>query len=308
MNNNKILTNKYMVIFLAFICCILWGSAFPVLKISYSEMNLNSNDIWEKVVFAGIRFLGSSIILFTYLIFNKKGINNLKIKDRNILFELFLLGLLQTTIQYFFFYNGLANTSGMKGAILQSSSTFITVILAHFIYNNDKINFNKIIGLLTGILGIIFSNWGKDFSFDFNFFGEGFLIFAGIISSFGTFLAKRLSKNIHPFLVSAWQMFMGSILMIIIGVFHMKKPLEFTTLSLTLLIYSSFLSAIAFGLWYSLLKYNKAGEVSIYRFMIPVSGSILSVLFIPDEKFSIQILFALFMVAIGIFAVNYKKK
>jgi len=74
-----------------------------------------------------------------------------------------------------------------------------------------------------------------------------------------------------------------------------------------LLFYAAFLSAAAFSMWYSVLKYNKAGEISVYRFMIPVSGAFLSALFIPGEKLSLFMLAALVLVAAGIVVVNYRK-
>lgn len=304
MEKKHILENKYIIFLIALLSSVLWGSAFPTLKISYQELNLVSDDIWSKVLFAGFRFFGSSILLFIFLFFKKEKIT-LKF---NLIYKLIILGLLQTTLQYFFFYNGLANTSGMKAAILQSSSTFFVVLLAHFIYKNDKINNRKIIGLVTGFLGIILANWGSGFNLNISLEGEGFLLIAGFVASFGTILAKHLTVNLNPFLITAIQMFFGSIILISIGSLKVGLfSLEFNTLSLILLLYSSFLSAVAFSLWYSLLKYNKAGEVTIYRFMIPVFGSILSSVFIPGEKLNIQIFFALVMVAIGIISVNYKK-
>ncbi|MDK2945647.1 DMT family transporter [Geotoga petraea] len=305
MGEKHILENKYIIFFVALLACVLWGSAFPTLKVSFQELNLSNNDIWSKVLFAGFRFFGSSILLFIFLLFRKE---KMRIK-LNPLYKIFILGLLQTTLQYFFFYNGLANTSGMKAAILQSSSTFFVVILAHFIYNDDKINNRKIIGLTTGFLGIILANWGSGFNLDFSFNGEGFLLIAGLVASFGTILAKYLTINLNPFLITAIQMLFGSTILIVIGSFKVGFfSLDFNLLSFSLLIYSSLLSAVAFSLWYSLLKYNKAGEVTIYRFMIPISGSVLSSIFIPGEKLNIQILFALLMVAIGIISINYRKR
>ncbi len=67
-----------------------------------------------------------------------------------------------------------------------------------------------------------------------------------------------------------------------------------------------FLSALAFALWYSILKYNKAGEISIYKFLVPVSGALLSAMFIPGEKLNEFILAALALVAVGIVAINYR--
>lgn len=306
MDKSELLKNKVAVTIIAIFCSILWGSAFPVLKISYEELNILANDIYSKILFAGIRFFIASILIFIALILFLK--IPIKIKKENIV-SLLILGLLQTSLQYFFFYNGLAYTSGIKGSILASSGTFFVVILAHFIYHDDKINFKKTVGLIFGFLGIVLVNWGKGgFNLNFSFRGEGFLIIAGFVSAFGTILAKKLSKDIHPFIVTAWQMFLGALVLLIIGFSGSKEMLDFNPVSLGLLLYSAFLSATAFSLWYALLKYNRAGEITMFKFVIPVTGSFLSVLLLPGEKFTIYMFGALVLVAAGIVFVNYKRK
>ncbi len=304
MNTKKYLTQKHYVILIALICSILWGSAFPVLKISYSELKISPSNLNAKVVLAGMRFLIAGLILFILTpIFMKRSI---KI-NKNELKNLSLLGLVQTALQYFFFYNGLGKTSGMKGAILSSIGNFFVVIMAHFIYSNDKINKRKTIGLISGFAGIIVVNMGgSNFNLDFSFTGEGFLIISSIMGAFAIIIAKELSKDIHPFIASAWQLFIGSLILLAAGSYNLQpNSFNFTFKGWVLLIYSSLISAIAFSLWYALLKYNKAGEITIYRFVIPISGALLSAIFIPGEKFSINLLFGLLLVVIGIFSINY---
>lgn len=303
MDTKKYLTDKRYVIAIAVFCSILWGSAFPVLKISYEKLNIAAEDMGAKIVFAGMRFFLASVILFIILILFMK--HSVKVNKHQIS-KLLLLGLLQTTFQYFFFYNGMAFTSGMKGSILNSIGNFFTVILAHLIYKDDGINRGKIIGLITGFGGIILANWGQSFSLEFSFRGEGFLIISAIFGAFATIVAKEISKGVHPFVVTAWQMLMGSILLFIFGLPGFKEnSITFSNVGWALLIYQAFLSAVAFALWYSILKYNKAGEISLYKFIIPVSGSILSVLLIPQEKFTFYIFSALILVVLGIISLNY---
>lgn len=306
MNKRELLTNKISVVIIALFCSILWGSAFPVLKISYDKLNILPEDIYSKILFAGMRFFIASTLIFIVVIFFLK----ISIKvDKKLILSLLVLGLLQTSLQYFFFYNGLAYTTGIKGAILASSGTFFVVILAHYIYHDDKMNFKKAVGLISGFLGIFLVNWGKGgLNLSFTFRGEGFLIIAGLVSAFGTIIAKKLSKEIHPFIVTAWQMLLGSIVLLVVGFSGTEEMLKFSPLTSGLLIYASFLSATAFSLWYALLKYNRAGEITLYKFMIPVSGSFLSALLIPKENFTIYMFSALVLVASGIVFVNYKRK
>ncbi|MNJ69701.1 EamA-like transporter family protein [compost metagenome] len=74
-----------------------------------------------------------------------------------------------------------------------------------------------------------------------------------------------------------------------------------STLNLT---YLALLSSVAFCLWNLLLKYNKVGSVSVYNFLIPVFGALLSAIFLGETIFEIKNLFALVFVSIGIYLVN----
>lgn len=258
------------------------------------------------IVLAGIRFLIASVIIFALIIVGIRQSPKVKI---SMLPQLILLGLLQISLMYFFFYNGLAHTSGMKGAVLSSAGIFFVVVLAHFVYVDDRLGWRKILGLIAGFAGIILINSGKNFTFDFSWQGEGFLIISGLVSAFGTILAKKISKEIHPFVLTAWQMLLGSLILIAVGLPSLQpQAMVFTNKALLLLLYSAFLSATAFSLWYAILKYNKAGEISVYKFMTPVSGTMLSTLFIPGERLTFNMFIALALVALGVIIVNYQRK
>ncbi|MDQ7094498.1 DMT family transporter [Desulfosporosinus sp. PR] len=300
------LQRKYLVIPIALFCAILWGSAFPVLKISYEELRIAADDQSAIIVLAGMRFLLAGLLLFMLLVL---GVRRSPKVSWKVFGQLFLLGLLQISLQYYFFYNGLAHTSGMKGAILSSASIFFVVILAHFVYTDDRLDWRKIIGLIAGFAGIVVINSGQNFTLDFSWQGEGYMILSGLANALGTIWAKGISKKIHPFVMTAWQMLLGSLLLIAVGLPGLRPgTMIFTHKALLLLVYSGFLSATAFSLWYAILKYNKAGEISVYKFMTPVSGAFLAVLFIPGESLTRNMFIALVLVAIGVIVVNYQAR
>ncbi len=303
---SKILKNKYGVAGIALLCSVLWGSAFPVLKVTYGEMAFTPEDYGARIILAAIRFMLAGLVLLIVVWFGMGGTIRV---ERRFWPSIVILGILQISLQYFFFYNGLAKTTGMKGAILQSSSVFFVVLLAHLFYKNDKLNWKKAFGLITGFVGIILVNWGQEVNLSFSFTGEGFLILAGATSAAATIIAKNLTRDINAFLLTGWQMVIGAALLFVVGFWDRGTiVLDFTPLAGGLLVYSVFLSATAFSLWYALLKYNKAGEIAVYRFMIPVSGALLSAVFIPGEEFNKTVIQALLLVAIGIFAVNYSSR
>ena len=74
MNNKENFLQKNIVVaVLAMICCFLWGSAFPCIKIGYSLFNIDGADVSSQILFAGARFTLAGIltIFFTSLISKK---------------------------------------------------------------------------------------------------------------------------------------------------------------------------------------------------------------------------------------------
>src|SRR6056297_670179 len=300
----NIFKNKYSVAILAIIACILWGSAFPSLKVSYSLLELENSGPFIKMLFASYRFMLASIMLILFIII-KSGFKRLKLKRKNY-FHLILLGLIQTCGQYAFFYNGLANTTGVKASILITSGIFFTVIASHFIYKDDKLNKIKSFGLLLGIIGVILINVSRgNVNFVFNLNGEGLIIMTGVMSTIAILYVKYLSKEIDIMIITSYQMFFGSFTLFLISLSGADlTSVNFDFKSGLLLIYLAFISAAAFALWYTLIKFNKVGYITIYKFIVPVSGVFLSAFFIITETINLNAFIALILVSLGIITIN----
>lgn len=294
---------------IAIFCNILWGSAFPALKITYKEMGIVGSDLASNLTFISIRFFLAGLILLIIGLITKAPLLKVSKKQWGIIF---ILGICNTTIQYFFFNIGVNNTSGIKGSILGQIGIFFSVILAHFIYKNDKLTYRKVLGLLFGFLGLIVVNLNanSDNLFSFTLLGEGFMIFSGLSSAIAMFIAKKIGKELPALIYTTWQMLIGSILLAVIGVGMGGNPLSlhFTPISISLLFYLALLSSVAFLLWYTILQYRKIGEIALFKFVVPLSGTILTALFVPGEKLLPIHIVGLTLVSIGIIIVNTSKK
>lgn len=287
----------------------LWGTAFPVLKIVYKEMGIASNDFAQNITFISIRFFLAGIIVFLFALLKKEKVFALTRKQWRLII---LLGIFNTTIQYFFFNIGVNNTPGIKASILGQVGIFFSVILAHFVYKNDKLTLKKLLGLLLGFTGLIVVNLGKSSEglFAFTLTGEGFMILSGLTSAMSMFIAKKVGKDLPATVYTGWQMIIGSLLLFLLGIGSGGNPtqLHFTPVSTALLVYLALLSSVAFVLWYMILQYRKIGEISIYKFVVPISGSLLTALFIPGEKLLPIHIIGLTLVSLGIIIVNRKPK
>ncbi|MGB5156776.1 DMT family transporter [Desulfobacterium sp. N47] len=305
MDKNKILTWPPAVMLIAFVCAMLWGSAFPLLKIGFSILNIENNT-GGKLFFAAYRFLSAGIILFLVLLLCKKQLILPAGKDY---LTLLLLGLLQTTIQYFFFYIGISNTTSMKASIITGSGSLFLAVSSHLWLKDDRLSPVKITGLILGFIGIIIVNFNhKQFGLDFRLSGEGFIILTSLSSISALFIVKKISLRIYPPLLSAYQLTMGGIVLFGIAcLFEKPSVIEFSTELVLLLLYLSAATATAFSLWYMLIKHNKLTSIAVYRFLIPVCGAFLSAAVLDSESFTWLSILSLALVSYGMITTSREK-
>ena len=123
MNEKKdILTKTWVVAVLASICCMLWGSAFSCVKIGYSLMNITTNDSGSQLVFGGIRFFVAGLMA---LAMGSTAERKILLPTKTSIPKIMIISLFQTILQYFFYYIGLAHTTGVKAAIIVGANVFI---------------------------------------------------------------------------------------------------------------------------------------------------------------------------------------
>ncbi len=291
-----------VAIFAAVFCNILFGSASPAIKLGY-ELFAITDDVFEKILFAGVRFFISGIMVFAFAWIKDR---KLPLPAKGNRLNIVGVALLYTSLQYIFFYIGLSNTSGASGSIISSVSVFIAVIVAHFAYPDDKINLRKIIGSLVGFAGIIFAVLARDKMGSFSFMGEGFVIIASTCFVLGSVINKKAGQKNDSFVVTAYNLLIGGGVLILIGIFGSARFTMVTASGTLVLLYLSMVSAVGFTIWSSLVRKYPIGKVSVYNFVIPVSGAILSALVLGENILRWQYLLALLLVSAGIMTVNKK--
>jgi len=294
------LQNKGVVLALATLCCLLWGSAYPAVKIGYELFGITTTG--AQVLFAGYRFTLAGILTW---IITSLYVKKIALPQREEWGRMISLGLVQTTLQYIFFYIGLANTTGVKASIINATSTFFAILFAHLILKNEKMTRAKIIGCILGMVGVIIIQLkGGRIDSSFSLLGDGFLFLVCIASALGAVMTRIYTQKSDSMILTAYQLMIGGVVLVMIGLLMGGSITQVTVPGLLLLGYLAALSAAAFTIWTILLKHNPVGVVAIYGFMIPVFGVILSGLFLGEAFLSLRILVSLACVSVGIWLVN----
>ena len=303
--NDHVLQKTWALVVIAIFCCLLWGSAFPCIKVGYQLFEIPTGDSMSQILFAGIRFtLAGLMTVLAGSVLQKKMLK----PSKKAIPKILVLSLFQTVLQYIFFYIGVAHITGVKGSIVNAVNVFFTILVSCLLFRLEKLNRQKLIGCIIGFAGVIIINLGGQFEMRFTMLGDGFLIISAFAYALSSVLIKIFGKDENPVLLSGYQFFVGGLIMIAAGYLMGGRIPTVTASGLALLLYMGFISAGAYTLWSLLLKYNPVSKVAVFGFCTPIFGVILSAIILGEStNFQWKTFFALLFVCAGIIIVNYKK-
>lgn len=314
MNNiaKKIAPSALVLALTSIFVNVLWGTPFPLVKVMYEEMNLlpqllGDNYNGQVLTAISLRFFLAGIMTLIMAACMKQNIFAVTKKQW---IDVTSMGLVSTTAAYFFFNIGLVHTVTIKSTVLAQASIFFSILLAHFAYKNDRMNQAKWIGLILGFAGLIIVNITKPTAnisqlFSFNLLGDGFMLLYGLVAAIGMMQARAIGSTLPVFVMTGWNLLIGSIALFVIGLMMggSLSLIHWTTLGTVLLVFLALLSSVTFGLWYWVVQYAKIGEVSMFKFFMPVSGSLLAIM-IGQDVFTLPLAIGLVLVCLGIIVVN----
>ncbi len=289
----------------AMLCCALWGSAFPFVKIGYRLFDIASEDTASQILFAGCRFTLAGMMA---IVIGSIAARQVLHPARDNIGRVLWLSLLQTVLQYLFFYIGLAHTSGVKASIIEAVNVFVAILVASILFHQEKLTFQKMAGCLVGFAGVVLINL-NGMNFDMSLRGEGFIFLSTVAYAFSSVFLKRFSARDNTVMLSGYQFVVGGIIMMIVGGVMGGSVDIPSGKAMALLVYLAMVSAVAYSVWGLLLKYNPVSRVAVFGFMNPVFGVFLSAIFLheSDQASGLISILSLILVCIGIYVVNCSK-
>lgn len=285
--------------FLAIVACWLWSTAFASIKIGLQYST--------PFQFAGIRFILSGIMLFLLIGKPVMIFNEFKSNWKFIL----VLSFAQFSGQYAFFYKGMELVPAALGAMIIGSSPLFIAVVAHFALHNDKMTPLKTTSILIGVVGIAIITLGRakvELKNSLEYLGIGFLFINNLFSGYSNVLVSKQTRKVSPMVLSSTSLFIGGLTLFLFSIpvegFDPKPVPAAYYLSLGWL---AFLSAAAFAIWYGLLQRPgvKVSQINMWKFLIPVSGAILSWILIKNEKPDLVSLVGMAVITLSLLMLNY---
>ena len=261
------LQRPMVICLLAAFCCLLWGSAFPAVKIGYGLLSISPTDTAEQLIFAGLRFFFAGAVT---VLFRSASLRRLLLPARSSLWKAAKLGLIQTFVQYALFYIGMAHTSGVKGSVLMAVHVFFAILISAKLFHYERLNAPKLLGCLCGFGGVLLINLsGGGLGGGFTLLGDGAVLLAALANGFSNSLFKRYAEGEDTLTLCGYQFIVGGGLLLLTGLCFGGTLPHFAGGSLLLLGYMVLLSAVAQTVWSALTRYNPVGRVAVYGFFEP---------------------------------------
>ncbi|MDC7227073.1 MAG: DMT family transporter [Spirochaetales bacterium] len=283
------------------IAMLAWGSVYPVSKYLMTDIS--------PMTMAFLRYIAAIITLSPMFIIEIR--KNSKKIDFKSLIILTAAGLAGTAVFSIFLYFGIAHSTASNGSILINTQPVFTAVLAFFLLG-ESISRRQIIGIAIGIAGIVLVVTGGDFSL-FKTGGEvlsgNLLLLCGAVSmSLYGILIKEPVRRLGSLATTYISMLIGTVVLFFVN-FIINKNF-FTELSspsgmdILLIIYLGSIATAAAYLFFSMsLKYFDVVRATAFKFLIPVSGITLSILFLGERPASAAYA-GIFIVIISIFLIQ----
>jgi drug/metabolite transporter (DMT)-like permease len=198
---------------------------------------------------------------------------------------LLILGITNIAVPFFLISWGERTVDSSVAAILDSTVPLFTILLAHFLLNDDKMTLPKVLGLLLGFAGVVVL-LSKDIGDSTStVVGQAAVVLASLFYAGSGVYVRRTTQNVPAILRSMGPLLSASVIMWIM-VFITENHVQVPALGLTwisLLFLGVVGSGFAFVLAFYLIHEIGPTRTSMVTYIFPLGGVLLGVVFLHEQ-------------------------
>lgn len=217
------------------------------------------------------------------------------------------LGITSTTIAFaaMFLSPGLAG-AGIASVLGNAQPIFAVALAVPLL--GERLTPAKQAALVLGTLGVVLIALPSiAASGAFGVVGPALALGASLSLAVGSVIAKRMGPEVDLLSVSAWQLILGSLPLLVVS--GLAEPGAWINLDPRFLGILAFLAvaetALPTPLWYWLLRRDEVGRLSLFLFLVPVLGVVLAAVVFGERISAFEVVgIGATVVAIGVAAFN----
>lgn len=283
---------------------LIWGSSYFFIRIGVEQLP-PFQLVFLRTAMAAV---GLNIVIYT----RGKRLPTDWLGIRALLF----LGVVNTVIPFFLISWGEVRIESSLASVLQGTAALFTLIVAHFLFADERITWRKLIGLLIGFGGVVIlagrSNSGviTAISTTMHLLGQLAIVGASCCYALGNTFGRKIMQNrLEPIVTAGGAMTVAAIVTGIIAyggpLLGGTAPVALTALTprvlgatLTLGVLNTF---VAYLIYYSLIAALGSARTSMITYVMPVVGILLGAIFLHEPLDARLIIAAILIIgSIGI--------
>ncbi len=280
--------------------CLIWGANWVAIKISLEG--------FPPLLGAAGRFLLAILALYIYVKWKRI---SLRLDPKELKF-LLISAFLTYVIDYGLLFWGEQYISAGVASIFFSTFALFTAILSNFVFRSEPFSLGKFSGLTLGLLGIVIVFYDQVAVTRFSplvILASVLVLVAAIGAAVATVIIKKYLSAMDHVKLSFHQMLLGTIMLIILSVIF--EDITSVTLNSRILIAMVYMgvvaSAMAFVIYYRLLKNMSAVSLSFIIYIIPIVA-LLTDYVVYGELLSFRSFIGMVVIFAGIWFSRIKRK
>jgi drug/metabolite transporter (DMT)-like permease len=225
-------------------------------------------------------------------------------------FPLLLLGITNVAIPFFLISWGEKYIDSAVASILDATVPLFTILIAHYLLQDDKITLPKLLGLLIGFAGVVILMSKDLFNSSTNsILGQAAVVLASIFYAVNSVYIRKTTEDIPGIVRSAGPLISASAVMWL-ATFLFDSPVKVPQLEITwvaLLWLGIFGSGLAFAMAYYLIHEIGPTRTTMVTYLFPLGGVILGVTFL-NEQLTWQLITGAILIVLSLVVANWTPK
>ena len=243
---------------------LIWGASFLFIKVCVESIPL--------FTFIGGRMLMGASVL--YVILRLQG-DDMPAPGREWV-PFIVIGMFNSLMPYALIAWGEQHISSSLAAILNGSTPIFTVLIAHYFTSDERLTVGKVAGIMLGFVGIVVVMWPelREQGITFDFWGQVAVVAASLCYAIAIVYARRNMRGMPPIKTSVG-MLTAAFVMNLPLILLLENPLSIQPAPaawLSWVLLGIFGTAIAYLLYYALVRQAGATYTSLVTFLLPPMG------------------------------------
>jgi drug/metabolite transporter (DMT)-like permease len=243
--------------------CIAWGTTWIAIKITLEGM--------PPFYGAAARFIIAIVLLFLFAKFKRVDLSF----SKKYFIVVGISAFLMYVFDYGLIYWGEQYLSAGVTSIFFATFSIFTVMWANFLFKSDRFRWNIFVGIMLGFIGILIVFFNQLVQTQFNnmvIMGSVAIIIGAAGGAMAVVIIKKYASTANPVAITLHQMVLGVGYLILLGLmFEDYSAIELNKRIVGAVLYLGlFGSAIAFTIYYWLLKNWSAITLSTIIYITPV--------------------------------------